>query len=431
VSASVGPRTPTAELPESAHVSWAASTFAAFTQPAFRVVWLGSVMAFLAFNMANTTQGVVAYELTGSSRAVGAVLFGQGLAQTFLNPFGGAIADRFSRRFLILVAQAVIGAVMLTVAILITVDRISILALALTSFTVGSMFSFLGPTRTALIGEVMPEGRIGNAMALVQVGGNFARIAAPPLAGVLISLSFIGSAGTFYIIAAIFILVLATLYRLPPSPPRRLSGSSMLDDIIGGLRYTVSRPYLLHAVVSFHVVLLLGFSQMVLMPGFVTGVLGSNAAGLGLLLGTAAAGGLVTSVFVASLADSARAQLYLTLSSLTAGVALVLLGLAPSLPLAMLAMLFVGGGTSGFQTLNNAYALRLTESAFYGRVIGIIFLAWGLINIVSLPIGYLADQFGERAVLSGLGVSLCAAVVLLAAWGRAVGRRLPGGDSGQ
>ena len=60
--------------------SWAASTFDAFQFPLYRVVWFGSFLAFMAFNMAHTAQGVVAFDLTGDNRAVGFVAFGQGLA---------------------------------------------------------------------------------------------------------------------------------------------------------------------------------------------------------------------------------------------------------------------------------------------------------------------------------------------------------------
>lgn len=423
----VGTRLESGEPAEPLRRSWAASTFDAFAFPAYRVVWAGSVMAFLAFNMANAAQGVVAYQLTGSSRAVGLVLFGQGLAMTFLNPFGGAIADRFSRRFLILAAHIVIGAVIFALAVLLALDRLSIGLMAAGFFTIGSMFSFLGPTRTALVGEVLPEGRIGNGMALIQVGGNFARIAAPPLAGLMLSWPLLGSAGTFFIVSALFILVLATLYRLPVDPPRVARTTSVLDDIRGGIGYTLARPDLLHAVISFHAVLLLGFSFMVVMPGYATDVLAAGASGYGILLGVAAAGGLVTSVLVASLADSNRAQVYLSVSSLVAGLALIGLGLAPGFATALLAMAFVGAGTSAFQTLNNAYAMRLTEPAFYGRVIGLMFLAWGLINVVSLPIGALADALGERTVLCGLGIALCLAVALLALWGRQVERGQPKG----
>ena len=103
-------------------------------------------------------------------------------------------------------------------------------------------------------------------------------------------------------------------------------------------------------------------------------------------------------------------------ASLTTAVGLIAMGLAPSFPLAILAMVFVTGGTSAFQTLNNSYALRLTDGAFYGRVVAFVFMAWGLINLVSLPVGYLADAFGEQAVLAGEGVVLIGVVALLALW---------------
>ena len=177
--------------------SWAASTFDAFRFPLYRVVWLGSFFAFMAFNMASTAQAVVAFDLTGSNHAVGWVAFGQGLAMFFLNPFGGAIADRFSKRLLLLIAQAVIGSVMLAIAVLLAFDAITIFYLALGSFIMGTMFSFLGPTRTALLGEYVEPERIGNAMALMQVGNNFARIGGPFLAGTLLALPLIGATGVY------------------------------------------------------------------------------------------------------------------------------------------------------------------------------------------------------------------------------------------
>ncbi|HLF71516.1 MAG TPA: MFS transporter [Dehalococcoidia bacterium] len=392
--------------------SWAQTTFDAFQFPVYRTLWLGSFFAFLSFNMAGTAQAVVAFDLTGSNRAVGTVMFGQGISMLLLNPFGGAIADRFSKRWLILVAQLVIGGVMLAFAILITTGHIRILFLAAGTFITGTMFSFLGPTRTALLGDTVSPNRIGNAMALMQVANNFGRIAGPFCAGP--ALALIGSAGTYYLIASIFILVLITLSKLPDPPRVTRAGASVLEDVRGAIRYVVSRKRLLHAVLSFHLVMVIGFSNIVVMPGFAKDVLHSGNTGLGLLLGVSAAGGFVMSVIVASLADSRRAPLYLTICSFSAGVALIVVGFAPTLALAALTMIFVSGGISGFQTLNNAFALRLTEISYYGRVVGLIFMAWGMINLMSLPVGFFADAYGERTVLTGSGILLCITVLLLA-----------------
>jgi MFS family permease len=405
--------------------AWAASTFDAFNEPVYRTIWLGTILAFLAFNMSMTAQGVVAYDLTGSNRAVGAVVFGQGIAMLLLNPFGGAIADRFSKRFLILLAQTVIGATMLTVAILIATDRISVFFLATGAFVVGCMFAFLGPTRMSLLGEVMTGNRIGNAMALIQVGGNFARIGGPFLAGALLAWPAVGSAGTYFLIASIFILVIATLYGIPDSPPRaNRNQTNMLQDVRSGVRYLMSEPRLFHLVVSFHLVTILGLSYIVLMPGFAKDVLDAGTAGLGMLFGVAAAGGFITSVIVASLADSRRAPVYLTFSSLGLGIALVLFSISPTFPVALVASVFVGACSSAFQTLNNAIALKRSAQEYMGRVTSLMFLAWGLNSLVGLPVGSLADLFGERTVLASLGIALFLVVILLAIWERAMLGRL-------
>ena len=401
--------------------SWAASTFDAFQFPLYRVVWLGSFFAFMAFNMASTAQGVVAFDLTGSNHAVGWVAFGQGLAMFFLNPFGGAIADRFSKRLLLLVAQAVIGTVMLAIALLLAFDAITIFYLALGSFIMGTMFSFLGPTRTALLAEYVEPARIGNAMALMQVGNNFARIGGPFLAGTLLAWPFIGATGVYALDASIFIIVLLTLSRLPESRKAHVDPDrSVLRDIRLGFRYITERPRLLHTVGSFHVVMVLALSNYVLMPGLCKEVFDVGNAGVGILLGVAAAGGFVMSLVVASLADSKRAPMYISLSSLAAAFGLIGMGFAPSFPLAVFGMVFVTGGTAAFQTLNNSLALHLTDGAFYGRVVSFVFIAWGMINLASLPVGYLADAFGEQAVLAGEGFVLIGVVAVLALISRVI-----------
>jgi MFS family permease len=401
--------------------TWAANTFDSFHVPLYRVVWLGSFFAFMAFNMVSTAQGVVAFDLTGSNHAVGFVAFGQGLAMFILNPFGGAIADRFSKRLLLLVAQAVIGTVMFVMAVLLAFDAITILYLALGSFLMGTMFSFLGPTRTALLAEYVEASRIGNAMALMQVGNNFARIGGPFLAGTMLAWEAFGATGVYAFDASIFIIVLVTLSRLPESKPHPDPTRSVLRDIRIGFRYIRERPRLTHTVLSFHIVMVLAMSNYVLMPGLCKEVFEAGNAGVGILLGVAAAGGFVMSLMVASLADSKRAPFFIVAASLAAALGLIAMGAAPTFPLAVLAMVFVTGGTSAFQTLNNSYALHLTEGAFYGRVVAFMFMAWGLINLVSLPVGYLADAFGEQAVLAGQGVVLIGVIALLALWSRFIG----------
>jgi MFS family permease len=367
---------------------------------------------------------VVAFDLTGNNGAVGIVVFGQGLAQTFLNPISGALADRVSKRNLVLMCQAVAFATMLTVAIMIKTGHISILALGCASFVVGSMFAFNGPSRNALIGELVPRERLGNAIALIQVGGNFSRTAAPFVAGMLLSWELVGAAGTYFFMAIVMMLVLLTMNQVPPTPARvDTIKTSLFQDITVGWRYVTNRPRLLHCVVSFWMIVSLGFSNFVLMPGFSKQVLDAGTPGVGLLLGASAAGGIITSILVASMANSPDVQKLLTVSSAFLGLALIATGFAPTLIVAIACMALVGAGSAAFQCLNNVVGIRRSGPEFYGRVMAMMFVAWGLQALSGLPIGFAADAAGERAVLVGLGVLVLVATLILLVWERAISAR--------
>ena len=409
---------PAPALPPTAGKTWLNSTLAAFDTPLYRLIWLGSFVGFLAFNMSGTAQSVVAFDLAGNNRAVGTVMFGQGAAMLLLNPFGGTIADRLNKRLLLIVTQTVIGAVILSTAILLQLGLMSIALLAIGAFTTGSMFAFLGPSRASILGDIVEPERVGNAIALLQVAGNVGRICAPFIAGALLAWGFLGSSGTYFLIASMFIFVLLFMSRIPDVPTRNHGDRSVFADMKLGLNYVRSRPKLLHGIVSYYFLTALGFSFQVLAPGFVKQQLGHGTAEVGAMLGFAAMGGLLGSLAVASLADSPRASTFLRIAGTVAAAGLFAVGFAPTFATAMLAMVFVGGGVASFQTLNNAVALRQTEPAYYGRIMGLMQVAWGLINLTSLPIGALADVLGERAVLSGAGVTLFVVLIGLTIWER-------------
>ena len=196
--------------------------------------------------------------------------------------------------------------------------------------------------------------------------------------------------------------------------------TSVFADARQGMNYARRNAALLHSLIGYYAVTALGYSFWVVMPGFIKDELNTGTASLGAILGVTAAGGLVGSIIVASLADSKRAPTYLKLSSALAGVALLLVGFAPTFLVAMLIMAFMGAGISAFQTLNNAVALRQTDPAFYGRVMGLMQIAWGLINLFSLPTGFVADAVGERTVLSGAGGILLFVLLLLMLWERRI-----------
>lgn len=404
---------------------WIDSTFDSLHNRPFRILWVGSLLAYVAFMMSMTAQSIVAFELTGANGAVGAVMFGQGLAMLALAPVGGVLADRMSKRRLLLFCQSMIGMVFFVIALMIAFDVITVWYLSIAAFVTGTMFSLLGPARQAFIGEMVEPERRGNAIALTQVAQNGTRVVGPFLAGGLLTWQLVGAAGTYFVMASFFVVVIGSLSMLPPSKTsRRAGGPSMLADIALGIRHVRENPRLSLLVAQFVLIVMIGFPYMTVLPGFVKQELGSGAGSLGILMGVSAVGGLIVSLVVASLADSPRAPLLLKLSSLGIGITLILTGLAPSFALAAVAMFLVGGTNSCFQTLNNAAVMQESQPAYYGRVMSITMMAYAGSNVIGLPIGLLADAIGERGALVAMGTGVCLAVGLLALWAA----RVPGSE---
>jgi MFS family permease len=393
---------------------WAAQTFASFAFAPFRVLWVGTLTSFLAFFMSTVVNSVVAFQLTGSNRAVGTVIFAQGLAMFLLGPFGGAFADRWPKRRVIAVGQSVTGSVFAALGALHAANAISIPLLALGSFTLGLCFAFIAPARQALVGELVPPAQRGNATALALIANNASRIGGPAAAGALLAWHSAGPSAAYFTMAVLYGVSASTLWLLPPSRGRADRATHVLADVIDGLRYVRSQPILRVLVLQFVSVLMAGFPYVTVMPGLVENRLGRGAEGISLLAGTAAVGGLLTSVLVARLADAPRARA--ATSALGVGFALSLLAIAvaPTFALAAAASFALGAASGGYQTLGTAVILAATEPVYIGRVMSLTMMAFAGFGLMGLPIGWLADAVGERGALAAMAVLVAALVAISA-----------------
>ncbi len=393
---------------------WFSTTFAALRIRDFRLLWVGSLFAFMAFFMSTVVQSVVAFDLTGNNSSVGVVVFSQGVAQTLLGPIGGAMADRASRRKVILLCQLLITAAFTFLAVLIGLDRITILLLAVGSFAIGSAFSFLGPSRQAFAIDLVGHQQRGNAMALNQVAFNTGRILGPLLGGLFLAITLLGPTGAYVGMAVIYVLAVTTTLLLPEVPVANVQRRSIVGDIVGGVQYVGRDPALRVLVLSFFIVMMVGFPYVTVLPGMLENELGRSSKDVSLLYGAVALGGLVASLSVAALADSPRANTIYRVAGFGFGVSLLLAAISPGFAVLVFVMLLLGVSSGAFQTLNGALIAHLAEPAFLGRVMSLTFMAFAGFQLIALPIGVFADAVNERATLALMGGVVCAAIVVFA-----------------
>lgn len=383
---------------------WARRTFTSLSDRHYRTLWIGTSLSFLAFAMSSIVQGIVAFDITGKNGDVGTVALGMGVATILTAPFGGVLADRIAKRVLLLIGQGLICVNFTLVGVAILMDAITIPLLVLSTFMMGLTFSFIAPARQAWIGELLTGPKLTNGIALQQVGMTATRVLGPWLAVALIAAPGVGTGGTYVAMGVMIFLVVLTLARMPASRPRAPGRASAFSDMKLGISHVANRPRLALLAASFMLVVMFGFSYQVILPGYLKNELGHSTRDMGWLLGISGAAGLVATIAVSNVAAGRHAWRALVGAAALLGVGLMLLSVAPGFGAALGVMALIGAGSSVFQMLNSSLILQESDPAYYGRVMALTMLAWGMNSLAGFPFGALADRAGERPTLLVMGI---------------------------
>jgi predicted MFS family arabinose efflux permease len=269
------------------------------------------------------------------------------------------------------------------------------------------------PSRQAIVAEIVHDDHLMNAIALNSAGMNFTRIVGPALAGLLISIAWVGVGGVFYLVAVAYTGFVFALFNLPRE--RNVSArptGSVLRQMASGFRYTWSnRPLFLLMVMAF-VPIIFGMAYQTLLPVFQERVLGVGPRQLGLLYAFSGIGALVGSLMLASLSGLKRKEPLQIAFGVAFGGALIIFALTSRFELALLFIMLVGLCGNAYTALNSTLIMTTSDRAYHGRVMSIYMMTWSLSPLASLPIGALVDRFGAQPVVAVFGV-IVAGVILV------------------
>jgi len=389
-----------------------AGTFEAFRLRWFRWFWLGRATSAAAFQIRGVVRDWLVYSLTSSALALSWVGASWGVATFLFSLLGGAASDRVNKRKLLILGQAICGAIPLSVALLIFGGAIRVWHLALSSFFLGALFSFVIPARQALLTELVPRQVLMNAMALSTVGMALAGVFASSMSGLLVEQS---GPGMVYVLIALLYGVTAWIYlQLPASERRGGRDISVRSDLIEGGRYVLRQPQLLGLMALELGRVILYRPYMTLLPVFAADVFDTGAVGLGLLKGASAVGGLLGSLTIASLGDIRHKGWLLLGTGGLSGIGLITLGQAPSFAVAMVCLLMVTIAGNAYMVTRSTLLQSVSNPRMRGRMVGFIRLIWGLAPLGTLPVGALADAIGAPLTVTLEGVAVIVLFALLA-----------------
>jgi MFS family permease len=389
-------------------------TFSALKHRNFRLFFSGQLISFTGTWMTTTAQGWLVYQLTGSKALLGLVAAAASAPMLFFATWGGWVADRYPKRFVIVVTQTCQMILSLTIAALVWSKLVQPWHIIVLAILGGITMAFDMPARQSFVIEMTSREDLMNAISLNSSAFNCARIIGPSIAGFL--MAQVGIAMCFLLDGLSFIAVIAGLLMMR-LPKHRLikSEASAIGQALEGFRYVWSHRRVLTILSLFAVVGIFGWSYSVLMPAFAHDVLHLGANGYGMLMAGSGVGALAAALTVAS-AGHILPTRFMALGGI--GIfsgALALFAFTRNLYLGTLLLAIVGFGIVLYFSTSNTVLQSIVPDEMRGRVMGIWTLIFGgMIPLGSLQAGLMADFLGTPATMA-IGALICAlaAVVTL------------------
>jgi ENTS family enterobactin (siderophore) exporter len=362
-------------------------------------MWCGILFGSALVPMQFVTQVLFLSEHSGeSSRLVLSGLLGaaRGAAMLSFSLFGGALADRFDRRRLLILSQTgglITGAAIALVMLTTPGGQVLTLSLFIGLVFVASGFNAIDvPTRLSMVPELVGREDLPNAIALDAVAFQIAFPLGLPLTGVLIDA--IGYGWTYVVTLAAYGAIITTVALMKYRPVRRPreAGSSVIGDIRFGIGYARERPAVLWIIALSFAVNGLGLPVVAnLGPVWTSRVLGLSPTGVGLLAMTWGVGAMVASIAMTNVGHFGSKGYLLICSAAGFACCVVLFGYSRSVPASSVINLGLGGLLAVSGVASTSLVQRLVHNEVQGRVMSLFMMSGGVSQLLTLPIGALAQ----------------------------------------
>jgi len=368
--------------------------------------WLGQSTSMIGTWMQTTAQMWLVYRLTHSSFLLGLTGFASQIPMFLLGLLGGATADRYPKKRILLLTQSLAACQALVLAGLTLAGVISVWQILVLATMLGTVSAFDMPARQSFLIETVDRGTLGNAIALNSFAVNASRMVGPALAGIMLSLW--GEGVCFLLNAVSYLAVIYSLTLIRPNV-RHAGGerrSSSLALVRAGLAYVRSRPEINRPLVAIGLVSVVAMPYTVLMPVFAREILHGGPRALGVLMASIGTGAVVGALLLAR-REHVRGMHRIVGRAMAAfGVFLILFSQSRSFILSAGILALTGFSMVTTLAGTNTLLQSLTSDAMRGRVMslhGIMFM--GMAPFGSLLAGSGAARFGAPAVVATGGAA--------------------------
>ena len=376
----------------------------------FTYFLIARAAATLAYQMAGVAIGWQMYDLTGSPLALGLVGLVQFVPSLLLALYVGHAADRYDRRTIVAIAQALEAAALLALAVFSILHRIDRDTILLIVFLLGIARAFEYTTFQTLLPALVTQEELPAAIARNASVRQFAIIVGPMLGGFLY---IAGSGAVYFSGGCLFILSAAIIARLRISQRAQTAKEpATLTSLFAGITYIRSRPVLLGAVSLDLFAVLLG-GATALLPIFAKDILEVGPWGLGILRSAPAVGAVTASLYLARKPLQRKVGKIMFAAVAGFGAATVVFALSKSIVLSCMALAVLGWTDMISVVIRGALVQLETPDEMRGRVSAVNAVFIGTSNeFGEFESGLTAAWFGvvPAALLGGVGTLMVVAL---------------------
>lgn len=382
-------------------------TFTSLKNSSYRLYFFGMVGQWTSMNIQQMTNSLLIYRLTGSAVLLGTLALANSLPMLLFGIFGGAIADRLQKKYVLLIglgSQAVVAlivALSLATGFLSSENPGSWWLLMVTSFLQGSVMGFMMPSQRAVIPEIVVKEQVTNAVALDTMGQNVLRLLAPAASGFIID-AFDFQA-VFFLMTGLYLMGLVCVSFIPLTGKAVSRAANTLSDIKEGFHYfrreTIIIFILLWAFFG------MGGQQIYiqLLPIFADDILKVGASGMGIWMSVMGIGALVSSLTFASLRPRRRGFTHVS-GSIVQTLGTLGFALCHSWYGSLVLSFFIGLGQTTGMMMAQALLQDYSATQYRGRVFSIHVMEIGLSGMLMLPVGVLAAAIGAPWTVCGSSI---------------------------
>lgn len=354
--------------------------------------------------------GWIILEMTDSAFMVAVVGFFRMAPMAVLGPLSGFLADRFSRKMVLIVAAGVSAVSTAVLSVFLALDAASQLVIFAGMLVLGLGWALDFPAHRALIRDLVGAEGVVNAMALENVGFNLSRIAGPALGGLLLEVG--GAKLAYPVVAGVFVLSLVPFALLKAPSFVRSASRGIVQDLGAGLRYAARERVILGVLGITVFMNLLFFPMNQLLPVFARDVLHVGPGLLGLMGAASGLGAMLGAVGLALMPNLRRPGRGFIIGCFIGGGGLLAFAASEWYGLSLALLVGLSVGQAFFGILQSTIVLTTASDEMRGRALGMVGLAIGAMPPGVLLLGFMTRELGAQLAT---GIAAVAVLVLVSA----------------